>query len=246
MPIHDWSRVDAGIFHYFHQRWLGTICDALNDDLLPEDYYALAEQRAGVRIPDVLTLTGPRGDRAGASPARRPTGATVRDRPTATYVVETDAEVYLRKQTEVTIRHVSDDRVVALVEVLSPGNKSGRVAFEELCDKVIELLRAGVNRLLIDLIPRTKRDARGIHAVIWDRIAEKRVTGPKKRPLTVVAYEAGDVTRGYYEPVAVGEPLPDMPLFLEYGWHVPVPLEATYATAYTKVPRRWRTVIEGG
>jgi hypothetical protein len=53
------------------------------------------------------------------------------------------------------------------------------------------------------------------------------------------------VMRGYYEPVAVGQPLPDMPLFLEYGWHVRVPLESTYAAAYRTVPVRWRRVIEG-
>jgi hypothetical protein len=34
------------------------------------------------------------------------------------------------------------------------------------------------------------------HAAIRERIADRRVTGPKKQPLTVVAYEAGDITRG--------------------------------------------------
>jgi hypothetical protein len=35
MPIHDWTRVSAGIFHHFHQKWVGTIADALNEGLLP-------------------------------------------------------------------------------------------------------------------------------------------------------------------------------------------------------------------
>ena len=47
MPIHDWTRVPAGIFHHFHGRWIAAICDALNEGLLPGDYYALAEQVAG-------------------------------------------------------------------------------------------------------------------------------------------------------------------------------------------------------
>jgi hypothetical protein len=25
MPIHDWTRVDAGIFHHFHQQWIVAI-----------------------------------------------------------------------------------------------------------------------------------------------------------------------------------------------------------------------------
>ena len=35
MPIHDWTRVDAGIFHHFHYQWISTISNALNGGLLP-------------------------------------------------------------------------------------------------------------------------------------------------------------------------------------------------------------------
>ena len=56
MPIHDWTRVDAGIFHHFHQRWIGAITDVLNQRLLPGEYYALAEQQGAGFEPDVLTL----------------------------------------------------------------------------------------------------------------------------------------------------------------------------------------------
>src|SRR5438309_9421630 len=56
MPLHDWTRVDAGIFHDFHTVWIGAIRTALNDGLLPKGYYALAEQHAGRTIADVLTL----------------------------------------------------------------------------------------------------------------------------------------------------------------------------------------------
>ncbi len=44
MPIHDWTRVGAGLFHAFHQRWIGALCDALNTGALPPDYFALPEQ----------------------------------------------------------------------------------------------------------------------------------------------------------------------------------------------------------
>src|SRR4029078_9777852 len=54
MPIHDWTRVDAGIFHDFHHEWISTIRRALNDGLLPADYSALAEQQAAGFGPDVL------------------------------------------------------------------------------------------------------------------------------------------------------------------------------------------------
>ncbi len=56
MPIHDWTRVDAGIFHAFHLNWIAELNKALNNGLLPEGFYALPEQHAGSSIPDILTL----------------------------------------------------------------------------------------------------------------------------------------------------------------------------------------------
>jgi len=56
VPIHDWTRVDAGLFHAFRQRWIAALCDALNAGGLPPDYFALQEQSIGGPNPDVLTL----------------------------------------------------------------------------------------------------------------------------------------------------------------------------------------------
>ena len=43
MPIHDWTRVDSGLFHAFHQGWTVALQNALNAGVLPADYYALVE-----------------------------------------------------------------------------------------------------------------------------------------------------------------------------------------------------------
>ena len=56
MPVHDWTLVEAGIFHAFHTTWIGGIQNTLNEGLLPSGFYALAEQHAGRSIADVLTL----------------------------------------------------------------------------------------------------------------------------------------------------------------------------------------------
>src|SRR5262245_51572392 len=56
MPVHDWTRVSAGTFHAFHLTWIAEMQRVLNGGLLPEGYYALAEQVANQVIPDVLTL----------------------------------------------------------------------------------------------------------------------------------------------------------------------------------------------
>ena len=41
MPIHDWTRLEPGDFHHFHQRWIQDIAAALNSGGLPAGYMAL-------------------------------------------------------------------------------------------------------------------------------------------------------------------------------------------------------------
>ncbi|MBI3464495.1 MAG: hypothetical protein HY000_15785 [Planctomycetes bacterium] len=67
---------------------------------------------------------------------------------------------------------------------------------------------------------------------------------PADKPLTLVAYETGLTTRAYIEPIAVGDALPAMPLYLEPDVYVAVPLEQTYQTAFAAMPLRWRRVLE--
>jgi hypothetical protein len=57
MPVHDWTRVEDGIFHDFHVAWIPELRKTLNGGLLPEGYYALAEQHAGKSIADMPTRT---------------------------------------------------------------------------------------------------------------------------------------------------------------------------------------------
>ena len=72
MPIHDWERVDAGIFHHFHHIWIDAITRVLNQRLLPRDYYALAEQQGAGFNPDVLTLKASRGPEPDDDATQRP------------------------------------------------------------------------------------------------------------------------------------------------------------------------------
>jgi hypothetical protein len=246
MPIHDWSRIEAGIFHDFHHAWIEEIKRALNNGVLPEDYYALAEQHAAGFGPDVLTLQGKEGG-DGESPgkARSPGGAgLLLAPPKARVTAETDMAFYRRKQNAVAVRHVSGDRIVAMVEVVSPGNKASRNPLRSFVEKAAQLLEKGVHLLILDLLPPGRRDPFGIHAAIWEEVSGEEPAAAPEKPLTLAAYEAALALRAFVEPVAVGEALPEMPLFLEPGAHVNVPLERTYQAAFAAVPRRWRAVLE--
>jgi hypothetical protein len=240
--MHDWTLVPAGIFHAFHHRWISAISDALNAGILPPEYYALPEHQAAGFGPDVLTLQGPSG-RGGESIERAGT-ATLLARPRTRFTAESDAEFYRRKKSSVVVRHVSGDRMVAIIEIVSPGNKGNRHAFRAFVDKACELLEARIHLLILDPFPPGRRDPDGVQAAIWAEVQDEPFRLPADKPLMLVAYECGLTTRAYIEPVAVGDPLPSMPLFLEPDGCVEVPLEVTYQTAFEVLPSRWRTVLE--
>lgn len=245
MPIHDWSRVGAGIFHHFHQNWIIQIAHALNSGVLPPDYYALAEQFASGFGPDVLTLQAPGGDdqaidRAGIGPRPGTSLAAPKIRPTA----ETDMAFYRRRQSVVAVRHTSGDPVIAMVEVISPGNKAARNPFRAFVQKATDLIEAGVHLVLLDVLGPSRRDANGVHGAVWEAIAGEKYRLPEQKPLTFASYETGDRVRAYVLHAAVGDSLPELPLFLEPERSVDIPLDATYAAAFAEVPARWRRVVE--
>ncbi|MFN4258969.1 MAG: hypothetical protein ACK4RK_06700 [Gemmataceae bacterium] len=64
-----------------------------------------------------------------------------------------------------------------------------------------------------------------------------------QRPLTTAAYVGGVVVEAFVTHFAVGEPLPEMPLFLTRENYVMVPLEATYQAAWEDVPARYQEVL---
>jgi hypothetical protein len=227
MPIHDWTRVTAGTFHDFHLAWLAELRTALNDGILPHGYYAQAEQVAGPIGPDVLTLQVPEPSGNGS-----------------TEEAAADMHDYVSKQRNLVIRHASGDRIVALIEVVSPGNKAGKHQFETFIQKAIEALYRGYHLLIVDLFPPGPRDPNGIHGAIWGEITDEPFVLPPDEPLTLAAYSAGTTKRCYVEATAVGRELVDMPLFFEPESYVNVPLERTYQGAYRGVPRRWRQVLE--
>ena len=62
--------------------------------------------------------------------------------------------------------------MVAIIEIVSPGNKHSKDALRKFVSKAVEFLDQGVHLLIVDLFPPTKRDPNGIHRAIWDEISE--------------------------------------------------------------------------
>ncbi len=250
MPVHDWTRVDAGIFHDFHVGWIPVIRTMLNDGLLPEGYYAMAEQHACRSIADLLTLhtsTAPREPRP-LPPVPGTGGVAVAEAPPRTRRKHSVEPAARSRRRSLAIRHVSGHRLIALIEIVSPANKDRARHVEEFTSKVLSALNVGVHVLLVDLFPPGCHDPEGLHGVLLQELedSDEPYNLPAEEPLTLASYAADppgvDI---YLEHVAVGASLPEMPLFLTPDRYVNVPLEPTYQAAYRGLPAFWRGVLEG-
>lgn len=216
MPMHDWICVPDAIFHAFHHYWVSAISDVLNRRSLPPDYYALAEPAFCEFGSDAITIES-----------------------------TSDAEFYSRKKSSVVIHHGSDDRIAATIDIVSPGNKLTQTAFRAVVQKAREHLESRIHLLIIDPYPPGMHNRKAIHSAIWKEVAGVGHEMPVGKRLTLVAYEcASPTTRAYLESVAVGDCLPDMPLFLAPAMYVQVALESTYQAAFAVLPQRWRKVLE--
>jgi hypothetical protein len=234
--------VPPGLFHDFHQSWSIRIKDALNAGRLPKGIEALVEQRVGLRESDILSVERRRWE---GTDAGRESGIVTLERPATRIVQRSDRHLYAARANRIVVRHHLG-RIIAVIELVSPGNKDSRAALRDFVEKTIEFLRARIHVLIIDLFPPTPRDPFGIHKAIWDEIEVKLFSFPAGKDRILVAYEASGVWTAYVEPVGVGDALPDMPLFLAEGMHVKVPLEATYQSTWDASPDGIRVAVETG
>ncbi len=66
--------------------------------------------------------------------------------------------------------------------------------------------------------PGRTRDPKGLAQAIWDElVGESLGTRPADKLLTVAAYDAGNELAVYVDALALGDRLPDAPLFLAPG-----------------------------
>jgi hypothetical protein len=244
MPIHDWTKTYAGAFHHFHVTWLSEIAKALNSGVLPEGYYALGEQVIGGAVPDVLTLER-RDAMPPDAPPLAPDSLGAAPLPSATITAVAEHPRYPPRPRVIAVRHVSRDRLVAMIEIVSAGNKSDAAEIGSLIEKTLVALSKGVHVLLVDLHGPGAYDPDGLHNLIWKELGQDTMSLPSGKPLQVASYLSARRVQCFLEPLAVGDMLPSAPLFLTSALHVRVPLESTHAVAFAAVPEHLRRQVEG-
>jgi hypothetical protein len=237
MPLHDWSTPPANVFHNLHQAWLVFLARALNGSLLPEGYLARTEEYIGPFEADVLTVEtgGP-----SAAPSRP---AADEPQPTVTIAAP---RTRARRQRRIAVFSERDERRVAVLEIVSPGNKDSQRRASSFRAKILECVEAGLHVVVADVLPATG----SVRSFAVEVAAEFGSATPlDDSPRYVTSFESCIdpwEVRVYHHPVQVGRVLPDAPLFLAAGVHVMVGLESTYCEAFGGLPRRDRELLERG
>lgn len=241
MPIHDWTRIPSGLFHDFHQAWTIQIRMALNAGLLPKGFSALVEQKSKGWEPDVLAID----ERRRRSSLQDEGGLLILDPPSTHLVFRTEEETCGDRANRIVVKHHLG-RTVAIIEIVSPGNKDSETRLSDFVEKIVDFIRNGIHVLIVDLFPASARDEQGIHPLIWSEFKEDAFRFPEGKDRTLVSYEAGREKVAYVEPMSVGDPLPGGALFLAAGKHLLVPLESTYQSAWNGSSEALREAVETG
>jgi hypothetical protein len=215
----------------FHVNWAGAIADALNEDLLPEGYFAEEHAQLGPWVEiDVATFAdpGPAGHRIGGTATLPPRlwvpPAPVMVAPT----VFPDAFEVLVFESE------GGARLVAAIELISPGNKDRVAHRQAFAIKCASYLCRGISLIVIDIV--TSRRA-NLHNEIMQLLGHgEALAMPAEAILYGVAYRP--IVRDGHEQIemwsatlGIGEPLPVLPLALDAEVALPIDLEATYTAA---------------
>lgn len=222
-PIHDWES--------FHTRWAVALSDTFNR-LLPPRYLAEVQIHIGRNIeadvaefelsPSIYVEEG-NGSEGGVAVAVQPWAP-----PVATQTVD----IVFPDDIEVQVFDLrGGKRLVGAIELVSPRNKDRGEACRAFAAKCVAYLQKGIGLIVVDIVTSRRGN---FHHQVLDLLgqAEGSVL-PAETPLYASAYRPahrGGKNQLDLWPVAlaVGQPLPLLPLGLRGAFFVPVDLETTY------------------
>jgi hypothetical protein len=216
----------------FHGWWAAAIASTLNEDLPPE-YFAEFQVTLGTRVEvDVATFTD---GGAPEEPCPDGGGTAVQARvwapPTPVAVVPAvfpdDFEVKV-------FSGAAGPTLVAAIELVSPGNKDRAEARSAFAAKCAAYLQRGIGLIVVDIVT-SRHD--NLHDELMALLGHAAgFVFPAPAPLYATAYRPAhrqgrneiDLWR---ETLAVGRPLPTLPLAVRGLGCLPIDLEETYTEA---------------
>ena len=221
-PLHGPRRWEG-----FHHAWATVIAQHLNRGPLPPNYFAEPEISLGPEMEiDVATLELTRPDRGNTGTA---TAVWSPPRP------QIAAKVDFARLDSYEIRVYQDlggAELRAAIELVSPANKDRAGSRRTFAAKCAGYLKHGIAVVIVDIV--TARTA-NLHKELFDTLGVKSRRAAWRSPtgLYAAAYRAVTIRKSprveaWPEPLALGEALPVMPLWLSLDLCVPVLLEESY------------------
>jgi hypothetical protein len=211
----------------FHGAWAAAMARLLNQGVLPPGYYAvpLFDREGPIEI-DVAALRqqekpGPAGDAAAPQSWAPP-------EPGLAVAVE------LPESDEVEVQVFADDgdpRLAAAVELVSPRNKDRATARQAFAVKCVGYLRQGSSVVVVDTVTTRRAD---LHAAILSLLGVDAAAVATPSGLAAVSYRAvgreeeKQQLQLWPAPLALGQPLPTLPLWIASDFSVPLDLDASY------------------
>ncbi len=217
----------------FHGWWATAIAGALNEDLLPADYFAEFQVTVGARVEvDVATVT-----EAVASDEPDPKGATlaVQTRAWAPPTPDGVLPAIFPDDIEVQIfSSVAGPTLVAAIELVSPGNKDREDARRAFATKCSAYLQRAIGLMIVDIVSSRHANLHDELMVLLGHTSGFTFSTPTS--LYATAYRPAhrddrnemDLWR---EPLAIGRLMPTLPLAVRGLGCLPIDLETTYMEA---------------
>jgi hypothetical protein len=203
----------------------------LNRRVVPSDCFAEAQVHVGSRVEvDVATFEmGPP-----LAPAREGNGGAVGVETWAPPAAMHMMPAVFPDEIEVQIfRNEGGATLVAAIELVSPGNKDRPETRRAFAAKCATYLQQGIGLVIVDIF--TNRQA-NLHDELIRLLGQpEQYAFAAETPLYAAAYrpsrrKTGDQIELWLSPLALGQPLPMMPLALRGVATVPLDLETTYTT----------------
>lgn len=233
MPLRDhfhtpWS--DENHWEGFHSAWANTIVRHLNASLLPPQFRAIPQVHLGTWVEVDVAAFERNGDRLQDTASSSGPVATLPYTPPKP--IQT-VEIEFPEQDLFEVRILDESRgmrLVGAVELVSPGNKDRPETRRAFVSKCATYLRKQVGLLMVDVV--TSRHA-NFHAELLELLLAEPSASPPG-DLYAAAYRPLPGPGKWHletwpETLALGSPLPSLPLWLGGELAVPLDLEASYS-----------------
>ncbi len=214
----------------FHSYWTGALVYQLNKSLLPKEYIAIPQVKISTSVEvDVATLEKENGIAFGSSEGNGGVATAVYapPHPPLSFTVDFgDLDLF-----EIQVKEEDTQKLVAAIELVSPGNKDRPATRQAFVRKCATYLQERISIMVVDIVTSRSGNLHADLVTLLGPATDLELNDPTL--LYAVAYRTL-LTKGkarveaWLEVLDLNKQLPILPLWLAEDVAVPVDLEQSY------------------